>query len=63
MESLRLFRYAENTRWSLLPVPGGLYDQHPKLLDEWDIIWEIKAAHEEEVRRAQEQKLNKRGRR
>lgn len=33
-------------KWAHLPVAGGLYDQHPKLMDEWDIIFEVKAQHD-----------------
>lgn len=26
-----------------MPVAGGIYDQHPQLLDEWLVIFEEKA--------------------
>lgn len=32
--------------WAHLPVAGGLYDQHPRLLEEWAIIWSMKSQHE-----------------
>lgn len=34
--------------WNHLPVAGGLYDQHPQLLDEWLYIFSRKAAHEKQ---------------
>jgi len=37
----------ESMRWNHLPVAGGLYDQHPELLSQWQIIWEEKARYEE----------------
>jgi hypothetical protein len=33
-------------RWSALPVAGGLYDQHPRLLEEWTVIFNAKAQYE-----------------
>ena len=42
-------------KWNHLPVAGGIYDQHPKLLDEWEIIFAEKAEWE-----AQEQERQKR---
>lgn len=36
-------------RWAHLPVAGGLYDQHPKLIDQWQYIMAAEA--EEEVRK------------
>lgn len=61
-ESLRLFHLAENSKWSLLPVAGGLYDQHPRLLDEWAIIWEEKFAAQEEDRQNRERQMRNKGR-
>lgn len=51
-ESIRMFSLCEGMKWSHLPVAGGLYDQHPKLLDEWRIIFQIRA--EIEAKRAKE---------
>jgi hypothetical protein len=49
------------TQWNHLPVAGGLYDQHPKLLEEWQVIAEAKAKHEErEEKRRQDRMLNDR---
>lgn len=43
-------------RWNHLPVAGGLYDQHPQLLEEWKIIFAAKAEKEERERKEQERK-------
>jgi len=40
-------------KWSHLPVEGGLYDQHPKLLDDFQIIMATEASVERK-RRARE---------
>lgn len=44
--------------WAHLPVAGGLYDQHPRLLDEWLILFRAKADHE---KRKTEDEKRKRG--
>lgn len=36
----------EALRFGALPVFGGLYDQHPQLVDEWVIILQARAEHE-----------------
>jgi hypothetical protein len=41
-------------KWSHLPVAGGLYDQHPDLLDQWWVIFGAMAKKEAEERRKQE---------
>ena len=38
-EALRLFVLCEGMNWAQLPVDGGLYNQHPILLDAWLVIW------------------------
>ena len=37
-------------KWNHLPVAGGIYDQHPQLLAEWEYIFSAKADHEEKER-------------
>jgi hypothetical protein len=44
-------------KWSHLPVGGGIYDQHPKLLDDWLTIMGIDG--EQEEKRMREQKKEK----
>jgi len=39
-------------KWNHLPVSGGIYDQHPKLLDDFQII--MKAEADAEARKAAE---------
>ena len=45
-ESLRLFILCEAMNWAHLPLPGGLYAQHPQLLDEWFYIFVRRSEHE-----------------
>lgn len=37
--------------WNHLPVEGGLYNQHPELLEQWQVVWEEKAKYEAEKER------------
>lgn len=53
---------AENMRWNHLPVAGGLYDQHPQLLEEWRYIFEQKAIKQDKDRKADEAKNRSRQR-
>lgn len=57
-ESVRLFLLCEGTRWAHLPVDGGWYAQHPRLLDEWQMCIKVKADHEraENAKREREAK-------
>jgi hypothetical protein len=50
----------EAMRWSHLPVVGGLYDQHPKLLEEWQEIWSEKASYQAEQDRKNKPKIKSR---
>ena len=58
-ESLRLFNFCENTKWSVLPVAGGIYDQHPQLIAEWETIFHIRAVVEKRKAAEQERKARK----
>lgn len=40
-------------KWNHLPVAGGIYDQHPKLIDEWMILFELQAKHREKEQQRQ----------
>lgn len=42
-ESLRLFALCDAMNWSVLPVAGGLYDQHPDFIDQIQVIFQAKA--------------------
>lgn len=48
-EALRLYIFSKNLKFAALPVAGGLYDQHPDLIEQWSIIME-----EEGLRQKQE---------
>ena len=43
-------------KWNHLPVAGGIYDQHPQLLEEWSYIFEKKAEEEERERQRNKSK-------
>lgn len=43
-------------KWSHLPVAGGLYDQHPKLIEQFQIIFHERAKHEEKKRKEEQRK-------
>jgi len=43
-------------QWNHLPLPGGLYDQHPKFIDQIRYIFREKAAYEEKQRKEDEAK-------
>ncbi len=53
-DSLRLFGMCANMRWNFLPCAGGLYDQHPQLLHDFEIIF--RAQHEEQEREMERNK-------
>lgn len=61
MESIRLFALCDAMQWGVLPVAGGLYDQHPKLLEEWSHIFQVRneyqqEQHERQMREAKRKK-------
>jgi hypothetical protein len=51
-----MFSLCENMKWSHLPLPGGIYAQHPKLIEQFRVIFSVRAEHEEKKRKADEQK-------
>lgn len=55
-ESLRLYILCKHMKWAHLPVGGGLYDQHPKLLDDWLIIMKVDAEQQDRKMREEERK-------
>lgn len=57
--SIRLFALCQNMKWSHLPVAGGLYDQHPQLLEEWEVIFSEVAAYEAEQEAKREQEAGR----
>jgi hypothetical protein len=38
-------------KWNHLPVAGGIYDQDPRLLEQWAVIFDEKNTHDEEEAR------------
>lgn len=57
-ESLRLFLFCEGTKWAHFPVQGGIYDQHPMLIDEWSLLFSIKADHDRQEIEASKRGMN-----
>jgi len=49
-------------KWAHLPVAGGLYDQHPTLMEKFEIIFQLRAQREarEQAKRDAEQKRSSR---
>lgn len=63
-ESIRLYALCKGMKWAHLPVSGGLYDQHPQIIDDFYTIMGLEAKAER--RRAEEQRRqskSKKGRR
>lgn len=46
-------------QWSHLPVAGGIYDQSPKLIDEWAVLFNIQAEVEKEREKKQKAEAKK----
>lgn len=42
--------------FGVLPVAGGLYDQHPQLIHDWELIMEAEGREEERKQRERERK-------
>lgn len=40
---MRLYLQCQGMKWNHLPVMGGIYDQHPKMLDDFLIIDNIRS--------------------
>jgi hypothetical protein len=50
-------------KWNHLPVEGGIYDQDPRLLDQFLVIFEARAEHQrQEHEKEQRQNRPKMGR-
>ena len=62
-ESLRLYVFCKSIRFTHLPVPGGLYDQNPQLMDEWDLIMAIENQVKAKRQKKQELEANRNKRR
>lgn len=55
-----MFMLCEAMKWSHLPVAGGIYDQHPDLIDGFLIIFQERAKHQEEEDKKREQDMARR---
>lgn len=47
--------------WTTLPVAGGIYDQHPRLIDEFLIIMNVEGQVQNKLRAEQQRKSKPRG--
>jgi hypothetical protein len=45
--NLRLYLRCRAYDFNIFPHPGGLFDQDPQLLDDWDVIRPIDVKHQE----------------
>lgn len=54
--SIRLFSMCRAMKWAHLPVAGGLYDQHPKLLDDFMYIFSKQSEWDEQERKREKRK-------
>lgn len=62
-ESVRLFNICQGMNWAVLPVDGGLYDQDPKLLDQWGVLFREQAIYEDEKQKQAEAKAKREAKR
>lgn len=56
--SIRLFALLDGMKWSHLPNAGGLYDQDPKLLDDFRYIFAKRGEEQERERKKNEREAN-----
>lgn len=54
--SIRLFSMCRAMKWAHLPVAGGIYDQHPQLLDEFMYIFRKQSEWDELERKREKRK-------
>lgn len=65
-ESLRMYSVCKMMKWTHLPNAGGIYDQRPKLLDDFLTIAAVEGkeeARKEKDRQAKMARSSRRGRR
>lgn len=58
---LKIFGIMEHTRWTHLPVPGGLYDQHPDFLEQLAVVFEERDKYREKEQKRREAESRKGG--
>ena len=49
-----MYMICEAMEWNHLPVAGGIYDQHPALLDDFMQIFQAKSTYEREQAKKKE---------
>lgn len=54
--SIRLFQMCKAMNWAHLPVTGGIYDQHPQLMDDFMYIFNKQAEWDELERKREKRK-------
>lgn len=52
-----MFSLCENMKWSHLPVAGGIYDQHPDLIEQWRYIFAKRNEHEHKEHEKREREM------
>lgn len=52
----------DNMRWTHLPWPGGLYDQHPQFIEEIRYIFNERNAQREKEQQQRESQMNAKNR-
>lgn len=60
MSEIRLYLLCKGMKWAHLPVDGGIYAQHPKLIDRFHYMMMEENKAEAERQRAEEAKSKKR---
>lgn len=46
-------------KFAHLPISGGLYDQHPELIEKWEYIFSEKSKEEERKAQDQERQMKR----
>jgi hypothetical protein len=41
-------------KWSHLPLPGGIYAQHPDLIDGFEVIFQARSEYEDQEQKRRE---------
>lgn len=61
-ESLRLWALCNAMKWNHLPVAGGMYDQHPKFLDDCMTIFQAQGLQRKKDAEKQKAQMKGKGR-
>lgn len=62
-ESLRMYWLLKGMEWNHLPVAGGIYDQHPKFLDDMQSLMQLDNEIQVKKQKADKNKPSNRRRR